>query len=174
MPQRVDARSGLFAPPGGLLSVGVLTAALLWAWYAWIFSPSLGLERDRALAGNVVQTLTDSLRSVAYDEDRARDLVVALRRELPRIERLDGVDSGPLLVTLQRLEDALRLGTYDPTVHRAALNELRAMQLQLIARSQVTAATAAQTSLRINLMFIALLAAAIAMASAPRASGTPA
>ncbi len=164
MPQRVDARSGLFAPPGGLLSVGVLTAALLWAWYAWIFLPSLGLERDRALAGNVVQTLTESLRSVAYDEDRARDLVVALRREMPRIERLDGVDSGPLLVTLQRLEDALRLGTYDPAVHRAALNELRAMQLRLIARSQVTAATAAQTSLRINLMFIALLAAAIAMA----------
>ena len=169
MPQRVDARSGLFAPPGGLLSVGVLTAALLWAWYAWIFSPSLGLERDRALAGNVVQTLTESLRSVAYDEDRARDLVVALRREMPRIERLDGVDSGPLLVTLQRLEDALRLGTYDPAVHRAALNELRAMQLQLIARSQVTAATAAQTSLRINLMFIALLAAAIAMAFRLRA-----
>ena len=59
---------------------------------AWIFSPSLGLERDRALAGNVVQTLTESLRSAAYDEDRARDLVVALRREMPRIERLDGVD----------------------------------------------------------------------------------
>lgn len=152
MPQRVMARSGLFAPPGGLLSVGVLTAALLWAWYAWIFSPTLGLERDRALAGNVVQSLTDALQSVGtYDEDRARDLVVALRRELPRIERLDGIDSGPLLITLQHLEDALRLGTYEATAHRAALNELRAMQLRLIARSQVIATTAARTSLRINL-----------------------
>ena len=56
MPQRVDTRSGLFAPPGGLLSVGVLTAALLWAWYAWIFSPSLALERDRTLAGMSFRT----------------------------------------------------------------------------------------------------------------------
>ncbi len=76
MPQRVKTRTGLFAPPGGLLSVGVLTAALLWAWYAWIFEPSLGVERDRAIAGNLVQSLTTSLQSVGtYDESRARGLV---------------------------------------------------------------------------------------------------
>ena len=39
-------------------------------------------------------------------------------------------------IAVQRLEDALRLGTYNPAVHRAALNELRAVQLQLITRSQ--------------------------------------
>jgi diguanylate cyclase (GGDEF)-like protein/PAS domain S-box-containing protein len=165
MPQRVDARSGLVAPPGVLVSVGLLTAALLWAWYAWIFSPSLALERDRTLAGNVVQNLSGPLLTAGYDEGRARDLVVALHRELPRIERLDGVESGTLSIALQRLEDALRLGTYNPTVHRAALSELRAVQLQLIARSQVNATTAGETSLRVNLTFIALLGAVVVMAA---------
>ena len=86
-----------------------------------------------------------------------------MQRELPKIRRLDGVDSGPLEVRLQSLEDALRLGTYDPAIHRAALNELRDVQLQLIARSQRTATAAAQSSQRVNLMFVAMLAAAFAM-----------
>ena len=137
MPQRVLARSGLFAPPGGLLSVGVLTAALLWAWYAWIFSPTLGLERDRAIAGNVVRephrspAVGRNVRRRSRARSRARVAArIAAHRAARRRRR------GPAVGRLQHLEDALRLGTYDPVVHRAALNELRALQLQLIARSQ--------------------------------------
>jgi diguanylate cyclase (GGDEF)-like protein/PAS domain S-box-containing protein len=167
MPERARTRQGPIAPPDTtlsvVLSVGLLSASLLWAWYALIYSPTLGIEHDRALTGNLVQGLTVELQSVdRYDESRARNLVVAMQRELPKIRRLDGLDSGPLEVRLQSLEDSLRLGTYDPAIHRAALNELRDVQLQLIARSQRTATAATQSSQRVNLMFVAMLAAAFA------------
>jgi diguanylate cyclase (GGDEF)-like protein/PAS domain S-box-containing protein len=157
-----------------LLSVGFLAACLLWAWYVWIFAPSLGVERDRAMTGNLVQDLTVTLQAVGtYDESRARELVVAMQRELPTLKRLDGLDSGALEVRLQTLEDSLRLGTYDAALHRAALDELHDVQLQLIARSQRTAAAAVRSSQRIGVMFIVLLGIAVATLLRTRARPAP-
>ncbi len=185
MSGRVRTRNGPIAPPGAappgaatpgvatpgvLLAVGLLSASLLWAWYAWIFAPALGIERDRALTVNLAEGLTVEPHAVdSDDESRARDLVVALQRELPKIRRLDGVDAGPLEVRLQSLEDALRLGTYDSVTYRAALDGLRDVQLQLIVRSQKTAVAAAQSSQRANLMFAALFVLAVVMLFRARA-----
>ena len=79
MPERVRARQGPLALPGGLLSVGFLAACLLWAWYVWIFAPSLGVERDRAMTGNLVQdawlaalAIESGCEWVTTDRDYAR------------------------------------------------------------------------------------------------------
>jgi diguanylate cyclase (GGDEF)-like protein/PAS domain S-box-containing protein len=165
MPERVRTRQGQVLPPGASVSVGLLAALLLWAWYVWIFAPSIGIERERAMSGNAAQGLTAALRSVGtYDELRARELVVAMQRELPKLRRIDGIDAGPLEVRLQALGDSLRLGTYDAALHRAALDELRDVQLQLIASSQRTAAAAARSGQRINVMLALLFAVTVALA----------
>ena len=84
MPERARTRQGPIAPPDTtlsvVLSVGLLSASLLWAWYALIYSPTFGIEHDRALTGNLVQGLTVELQTVdRYDESRARNLVVGPR-----------------------------------------------------------------------------------------------
>jgi diguanylate cyclase (GGDEF)-like protein/PAS domain S-box-containing protein len=169
MPQRAIARPGPFAPIGSLLPVGLLAAGLVWVWYAWIFAPALMVERDRAMTGTLVQGIAVVLQSVAtYDEARARELVVAMQREIPKLDRLDRIESGPLRARLQTLEAALRLGTYDPSVHAAVLDEMRDVQLQLIQQSQHTAAVAAQASRRLNLTVFGLFGLATALALAMR------
>ena len=89
-----------------------------------------------------------------------------MQRELPTIERLDGVDIAAAARSgCRHLEDSLRLGTYDPAVHRAALNELRDDSVAADhTQSGQRPTTAAQSSLRVNLMFIALLGVVVAMA----------
>ena len=169
MPERVRTRRGPIVPLGGVppravFWVALLSAALLWAWYVWIFAPALGVERDRALTGNLVDGLTSESQSVGtYDESRARDLVISMQRELPTIRRLDGLDTAALETRLQNLGDSLRLGTYDPGVHLAALAELHDIQLQLIKRNQRTAAIAAQSNQRASLLCFVLLGIAAAM-----------
>ena len=168
MLQRALARS---LPNGRRLAAfGVLAAALLWGWYAWIFAPTVFVERDRAIADDTRTGVTAALQTVgAEDEARARELVVSMRREMPKLKRLDGIETAQLERCLQRLEDALRLGTYDVALHRAAIDELRDVQLQLIARGQRTATLAAQSSQRANLMFIALLGVGLALMLRARA-----
>ena len=64
MPERVRTRQGQVLPPGASVSVGLLAALLLWAWYVWIFAPTIGIERERAISGSAAQGLTAALRSV--------------------------------------------------------------------------------------------------------------
>jgi diguanylate cyclase (GGDEF)-like protein/PAS domain S-box-containing protein len=147
-----------------MTSFALLAAALSWAWYAWIFTPTAFVERDRTIASDLTTGVTVALRTVgAEDAAGARELVVAMRREMPKLKRLDGIETTELENHLGSLEDSLRLGTYDVAKHRAALDELRDVQLQLIARSQRTAALAAQSSQRVNLMFIGLLGVALVL-----------
>ena len=87
-----------------------------------------------------------------------------MQRELPKLRRIDGIDAGPLEVRLQTLGDSLRLGTYDAALHRAALDELRDVQLQLIASSQRTAAAVARSGQRVNVMLALLFAVTVALA----------
>ncbi|HTO58711.1 MAG TPA: PAS domain-containing protein, partial [Pseudomonadales bacterium] len=153
-----------------LAAFGLLAAALLWGWYAWIFAPTVFVERDRAIADDSRTGITAALQTIgAEDATRARELVVSMRREMPKLKRLDGIETAALENGLQRLEDALRLGTYDVALHRAVVDELRNVQLQLIARGQRTAALAAQSSQRANLMFIALLGVGLALTLRARA-----
>src|SRR3954471_3480222 len=88
---------------GRRVPLAVAAAALLCAWYAWIFAPTLGLERERALAGSLQQGLAAALQSLgaAEDESRARELVVTIRREMPKLRRLAGVDVAALEIQLQ-------------------------------------------------------------------------
>ena len=155
-----------------ITTFGLFAAALLWAWYAWIFAPTVFVERDRTIASDLTTGVTAALRSVGVeDEATAREFVAAVRREVPQLKRLDDIETSELENHLQRLEDSLRLGTYDVALHRAAIHELRDVQLQLIARSQRTAVLAVQSSQRANLMFIALLGVALALMLHARPSG---
>jgi diguanylate cyclase (GGDEF)-like protein/PAS domain S-box-containing protein len=92
-------------------------AALVWLgiWYVWVLAPVELAERSRARNVDVVELLRGvSGGAQRTDTSAARALAVRLRQALPRVALYEAGAADRLTRAAQRMEDALRLGTYQP------------------------------------------------------------
>ncbi len=92
-----------------------IAVSLLLAWYSWVMLPVETAERDRAQTHDLVMLLrTVSGSGFGTAESDARAIAIRLRQALPRVALLESSAAERLSRAGQRLEDALRLGSYQP------------------------------------------------------------
>ena len=106
--------------------------AVVLAWNAFVLAPVQVAERERIERVAVVEDLQAALRrDVATDEESARAFLLDVRRVLPSLERVDMNAADRLRAAARRLEDALMLGRYEPSILTAALADFLAVERSL-------------------------------------------